>query len=64
MSSAKTAQAATGGRFQLGIGLGAKDLLEAAYGLPYPPLITHLREYLGALRPLLDGADPGTAGPQ
>ena len=58
-SAAKTAQAATGGRFQLGIGLGAKDLLEPAYGLPYPPPITHLREYLGALRPLLDGADTG-----
>jgi len=39
-SAAKTAQAATGGRFQLGIGLGAKDLLEPAYGLPYPPPIT------------------------
>ena len=56
-SAAKTAQAATGGRFQLGIGLGVgKDLLEPAYGLPYPPPITHLREYLGALGPLLDGA--------
>src|SRR5258705_13610048 len=61
-SAAKTAQAATGGRFQLGIGLGARDLLEPAYGLPYPPPITHLREYLGALRPLLDGADTGYRG--
>ena len=61
-SAAKTAQAATGGRFQLGIGLGAKDLLEPAYGLPYPPPITYLREYLGALRPLLDGADTGYCG--
>lgn len=61
-SAAKTAQAATGGRFQLGIGLGSKDLLEPAYGLPYPPPITHLREYLGALRPLLDGASTGYSG--
>jgi F420-dependent oxidoreductase-like protein len=61
-SAAKTAQAATGGRFQLGIGLGAKDMLEPAYGLPYPPPITHLREYLSALRPLLDGADTGYRG--
>ncbi|MCU1652220.1 MAG: family F420-dependent class oxidoreductase [Pseudonocardia sp.] len=61
-SAAKTAQAATGGRFQLGIGLGAKNLLEPAYGLPYPPPITHLREYLGALRPLLDGANTGYDG--
>jgi F420-dependent oxidoreductase-like protein len=61
-SAAKTAQAATGGRFQLGIGLGSKDLLEPAYGLPYAPPITHLREYLGALRPLLDGATTGYSG--
>ncbi|GAA3436277.1 F420-dependent oxidoreductase-like protein [Kutzneria kofuensis] len=54
-SAAKTAQAATHGRFQLGIGLGAPDLLTHAYGLPYPPPITHLREYLGAIRPLLAG---------
>ncbi len=43
-------------------GLGAKDLLEPAYGLPYPPPITHLREYLGVLRPLLDGARTGYRG--
>jgi F420-dependent oxidoreductase-like protein len=61
-SAAKTAQAATGGRFQLGIGLGAKDVLEPAYGLPYPPPITHLREYLSALRPLLEGATTGFSG--
>ncbi|WP_243788912.1 TIGR03564 family F420-dependent LLM class oxidoreductase [Saccharopolyspora gloriosae] len=56
-SAAKTAQAATGGRFRLGVGLGAKNMLEPAYGVPYPPPIKHLREYLGALRPLLDGRD-------
>ncbi|MGW0893907.1 TIGR03564 family F420-dependent LLM class oxidoreductase [Saccharopolyspora sp. NPDC002578] len=56
-SAAKTAQAATGGRFRLGVGLGAKALLEPAYGVPYPPPIKHLREHLSALRPLLDGRD-------
>ncbi|WP_089102851.1 TIGR03564 family F420-dependent LLM class oxidoreductase [Streptomyces hyaluromycini] len=61
-SAAKTAQAATGGRFHLGIGLGAKHVLEPAYGLPYPPPITHLREYLSALRPLLAGTDTGFNG--
>jgi F420-dependent oxidoreductase-like protein len=61
-SAAKTAQAATGGRFQLGIGLGAKDMLEPAFGLPYPPPITHLREYLSALTPLLEGANTGFNG--
>ena len=54
-SAAKTAQAATGGRFQLGVGLGAKALLEPAYGVPFPPPVRHLREYLTALRPLLAG---------
>lgn len=56
-SAAKTAQAASGGRFRLGIGLGAQNLLEPTYGVPYQPPIKHLREYLGALRPLLDGRD-------
>lgn len=54
-SSAKTAQAATHGRFQLGLGLGAPTLSDQIYGLPFPPVIQHLREYLTALRPLLDG---------
>jgi F420-dependent oxidoreductase-like protein len=52
---AQTAQAATHGRFTLGVGLGAQDLLEPAYGVPYPPPIRHLREYLTVLRQLFDG---------
>jgi F420-dependent oxidoreductase-like protein len=56
-AAAKTAQAATTGRFRLGIGLGARNLLEPQFGLRYPPQIRHLREYLAALRPLLDGDD-------
>ncbi|HEY2207462.1 MAG TPA: TIGR03564 family F420-dependent LLM class oxidoreductase [Pseudonocardia sp.] len=55
-SAAKTAQASTGGRFQLGVGVGAPSLLEPAYGIPFPAPITHLREYLSALVPLLAGA--------
>ncbi|MEV8376399.1 TIGR03564 family F420-dependent LLM class oxidoreductase [Kribbella sp. NPDC056861] len=54
-AAAKTAQAATDGRFRLGVGLGARNLLEPQFGLPYPPQIQHLREYLVALRRLLDG---------
>lgn len=54
-SAAKTAQAATRGRFQLGVGLGARTLLESAYGVPFPSPAPHLREYLLALRPLLAG---------
>jgi F420-dependent oxidoreductase-like protein len=49
-SAAQTAQAATGGRFTLGIGLGSKGFLGPVYGLEYPPPIRHLREYLTVLR--------------
>lgn len=60
-SAAKTAQAATGGRFVLGLGAGGAHLKEA-FGVPYPPPTRHLREYLTALRPLLDGEDAPFAG--
>ncbi|HEX4225413.1 MAG TPA: LLM class F420-dependent oxidoreductase [Pseudonocardiaceae bacterium] len=56
-SNAKTAQAATGGRFQLGLGLGAASVSGRAYGVDYPPPAKNLREYLTALRPLLAGRD-------
>jgi F420-dependent oxidoreductase-like protein len=56
-AGAKTAQAATGGRFQLGVGLGSAWLSSNAYGVEYPPPTKHLREYLTALRPLLAGRD-------
>lgn len=54
-SQAQTAQAATGGRFTLGVGTGVRGLLEPAYGTPYPPPIRHLRESLTVLRRVLDG---------
>lgn len=61
-SAAKTAQASTAGRFRLGVGLGARTVLEPQFGLAYPPQIQHLREYLTALRPLLDGEDTAFEG--
>ncbi|GGZ57099.1 TIGR03564 family F420-dependent LLM class oxidoreductase [Streptomyces rochei] len=61
-AAAKTAQAATTGRFRLGVGLGARTVLEPQFGMPYPPQIKHLREYLIALRPLLDGDDAPFVG--
>ncbi|NEW76529.1 TIGR03564 family F420-dependent LLM class oxidoreductase [Streptomyces rapamycinicus] len=61
-SAAKTAQAATAGRFRLGVGLGARTVLQPQFGLAYPPQIQHLREYLTALRPLLDGDDAAFEG--
>jgi F420-dependent oxidoreductase-like protein len=52
---AQTAQAATHGRFVLGLGLGAKSILEPLYGTSYPPPIRHLREYLTVLRQMFAG---------
>jgi F420-dependent oxidoreductase-like protein len=54
-SAAQTAQAATGGRFTLGVGLGSKGFLGPVYGVEYPPPIRHLREYLTVLRRVFAG---------
>ncbi len=54
-AAARTASEASGGRFTLGIGLGAKNFLEPVYGTPYPPPVRHLREYLTVLRALFAG---------
>ncbi|MEU9851952.1 LLM class F420-dependent oxidoreductase [Streptomyces sp. NPDC047974] len=53
-SQAQTAQAATGGRYHLGLALGTRHLTEGAFGLPYQRPIGLLREFLTALRPLLE----------
>ncbi len=52
---ALTAQAATGGRFTLGIGLSHKPSIEDTMGLSYDRPARHMREYLSALRPLVKG---------
>ncbi|MFE5791499.1 TIGR03564 family F420-dependent LLM class oxidoreductase [Streptomyces sp. NPDC056503] len=53
-SQAQTAQAATGGRYHLGLALGTRHLTETGFGLPYERPIGLLREFLTALRPLLE----------
>ncbi|MFG2500748.1 LLM class F420-dependent oxidoreductase [Streptomyces sp. NPDC048441] len=53
-SQAQTAQAATGGRYHLGLALGTKQLTEAAFGIPHERPIGRLREFLTALRQLLE----------
>ncbi|WP_406082288.1 TIGR03564 family F420-dependent LLM class oxidoreductase [Streptomyces zaomyceticus] len=53
-SQAQTAQAATGGRYHLGLALGTKHLTETGFGIPYERPIGLLREFLTALRPLLE----------
>ena len=61
-AAAQTAQAATNGRFTLGVGLGVQALLEPAYGQKYPPPIQHLRECLTVLRQCFDGGPVGFEG--
>ncbi|MEU7034504.1 TIGR03564 family F420-dependent LLM class oxidoreductase [Streptomyces sp. NPDC046237] len=53
-SQAQTAQAATGGRYHLGLALGTRHLTEEGFGIPYERPIALLREFLTALRPLLE----------
>ena len=50
---ALTAQAITGGRFVLGIGLSHAPLIEASYGYSFARPARHMREYLEALLPLV-----------
>ncbi|MBS2537630.1 TIGR03564 family F420-dependent LLM class oxidoreductase [Catenulispora sp. NF23] len=53
-SQAQTAQAATGGRYHLGLALGTKWLTETGFGIPYERPIRLLREFLTALRQLIE----------
>jgi F420-dependent oxidoreductase-like protein len=48
-------QAATGGRFTLGIGPSHKPFVEGMLGIPYDRPAVHTREYLSVLLPLLHG---------
>jgi 5,10-methylenetetrahydromethanopterin reductase len=52
---ALTAQAASGGRFTLGIGLSHRAVIEGMFGLSYSQPARQMREYLSALVPLLQG---------
>lgn len=52
---ARTAAAASGGRFTLGIGLSHQVVIENMMGLSYAKPARHMREYMAALGPLLRG---------
>ncbi len=54
---ALTAQAASRGRFTLGIGLSHKFVIEDMFGLSFERPARHMRDYLGALTPLLRGEE-------
>jgi 5,10-methylenetetrahydromethanopterin reductase len=50
---ALTVQAASGGRFTLGIGLSHQIVIEGMFGLSFDQPLRHMREYLDVLMPLL-----------
>jgi F420-dependent oxidoreductase-like protein len=52
---ALTAQAATGGRLALGIGLSHQLVIEGMYGYSFEKPLRHMREYLEILVPLVRG---------
>lgn len=52
---ALTAAAASGGRFTLGIGLSHPAVIEGMFGLSWARKVSHMREYLAVLGPLLRG---------
>jgi F420-dependent oxidoreductase-like protein len=56
-SLAQTAQAASHGRFSLGVGLGAHDIERQTFGIPPANTIARLREHLTVLRAVFDGDD-------
>lgn len=52
---ALTANAASNGRFELGLGLSHQLVMEGMFGIPYEKPASHMREYLEVLMPLLRG---------
>jgi len=50
---ALTVQAATGGRFALGLGLSHAPVVQGMWGLSYERPAVHMREYLNVVQPLL-----------
>lgn len=59
---ALTVQAATHGRFVLGIGLSHAPVIENMWGMSYEQPARHMREYLSVLRPLIDAGRVSFAG--
>lgn len=54
VSQAQTVQAATQGRFQLGLALGAPNLVETTFGIPYRRPVDLAREFLTVARSLVE----------
>lgn len=54
-SQALSAQAVSGNRITLGLGVSHQVIIEGTFGIPYERPAKHLRDYLTALIPLLRG---------
>ena len=54
-AQALTVQAASGGRFTLGIGLSHQMVIENVFGMSFDKPARHMREYLEILMPALEG---------
>ncbi len=61
-SQALTAQAASGGRFTLGIGLSHQLVIESMFGMSFDKPVRHLREYLSILLPLIREGSVSSSG--
>ncbi|NRA03282.1 MAG: LLM class F420-dependent oxidoreductase [Myxococcales bacterium] len=61
---ALTTQAASGGRFVLGIGLSHQIVIENMFGISYEKPARHMREYMEVLAPLLRGEPAKFEGDQ
>jgi 5,10-methylenetetrahydromethanopterin reductase len=59
---ALSTQAATGGRFALGIGLSHQIVIEMMFGMSFAKPFTHMKEYLSVLAPLIRTGSVSFAG--
>ncbi|MEM7140906.1 MAG: TIGR03564 family F420-dependent LLM class oxidoreductase [Actinomycetota bacterium] len=59
---ALTAQAATGGRVTLGLGVNHAPVVDHTWGMPFEKPIRHMRDYLSCLQPLLETGSVNYAG--
>jgi F420-dependent oxidoreductase-like protein len=59
---ALTTQAASGGRFILGIGLSHQVVIEGMFGMSFEKPARHMREYLAILVPLIHGKEAAYDG--
>lgn len=57
-----TAQAATGGKVTLGLGVNHAPIVDQTWGMTFEKPIRHMRDYLSCLQPLLETGSANYAG--